>query len=243
MRLITKQAKGRFVFVGDTHGDFDASQKVIKDYLDSRTKICFLGDYVDRGLQSKENIDFLLKTKQENPTKIYLLQGNHECYHLKRFYPCDFWENLNPQSRKNYEKIFNQLPLAFSVGKIIALHGALPNVKELKDIGNIKNKSENWHRITWGDFDGRYSMVKEGEKNQYSRPQFSQEYFEKIMKNIGKKILIRSHNPRVAERMFDNRCLKVFTSGAYNLARTIAIADFDNNKRIETIDDLVIHLI
>jgi len=241
VRLITKQAKGRFVFVGDTHGDFDASQKIIRDYLDSRTKICFLGDYVDRGKNSRENVSFLFKTQQENPGQVYLLQGNHECYHIKRFYPCDFWANLEPQNKKRCEKIFNQLPLAFSVGKIIALHGALPNVKELKEINKIKNGSGNWHSITWGDFDDRYSTGKEGEKNQYDRPQFSQKYFERIMKNIGKKILIRSHNPRVAERMFDNRCLRIFTSDAYNITRTIAIADFDQKKKIETIDDLIIH--
>jgi len=38
-----KEAK-KIVFVGDTHGDLEASQKVIKNYLKLGNKIVFLGD-------------------------------------------------------------------------------------------------------------------------------------------------------------------------------------------------------
>jgi len=48
-KLIEIKKAKKIIFVGDTHGDLDASQKVIKDYLKEGNKIVFLGDYVDRG--------------------------------------------------------------------------------------------------------------------------------------------------------------------------------------------------
>lgn len=38
----------------------------------------FLGDYVDRGMSCLETIAYLLAMKQQLPTKVYLLRGNHE---------------------------------------------------------------------------------------------------------------------------------------------------------------------
>jgi metallophosphoesterase superfamily enzyme len=56
----------------------ESSQKIIKNYLKNGQKIVFLGDYVDRGPHSRENLDFLLEIKAKNPKDIFLLQGNHE---------------------------------------------------------------------------------------------------------------------------------------------------------------------
>ena len=70
MRLIKIKDAKRIIFVGDTHGDLEASQKVVKEYLKPGNKIVFLGDYVDRGPYSKENLDFLLEIKVKNPKQI-----------------------------------------------------------------------------------------------------------------------------------------------------------------------------
>ncbi len=59
-RLIHLPPRGRVVFVGDTHGDLDATREVVRRYLKEPYRIVFLGDYVDRGNQSEENIHFLL---------------------------------------------------------------------------------------------------------------------------------------------------------------------------------------
>ena len=60
------------------------------------------------------------------------------------------------------------------------------------------------------------------------------------MKRLGKNVLIRGHQPNANERMFDNKCLTIFTSSAYSRKRTIAIVDFDKTKKVKSIDDLII---
>ena len=240
MNLITFKPEGKIIFVGDTHGDFDATNKVFEKYFKPHTKIVFLGDYVDRGSDSKKNVDYLLKKKKEHPRKIYLLKGNHEAFPLKNFMPADFWMNLTQRQYINYSNKFSELPLALSVGNILALHGALPEINKLEEINQIKDKTSNWNAILWGDFVERGS-----DRMIYSnslRPCFKDFYFKKIMKRIGKNILIRSHDPTVNKIIYENKCLTLFTSNAYNndSKRNIAIADFTNNKEIKTIDDLII---
>jgi protein phosphatase len=237
MRLIKIKEAKKVIFVGDTHGDFEASQKVIKEYLKPGNKIVFLGDYVDRGPYSKENIDYLLETKAKNPRQIYLLQGNHEGHRIVKFSPADFWQSLNKKEYKEYNSIVEKFPLAVITDDIIALHGVLPDVKSLAEINKIKLGSKEWRQITWGDFlneTGEYL----GTDPFTGRPQFGQDYFLRLMKRFKKKVLIRSHQPTSPLFMFDNQCLTTFTSSVCTRQRIIAIADF--KKSIKTAKDLEI---
>jgi len=63
------------------------------------------------------------------------------------------------------------------------------------------------------------------------------------MKRLNKNVLIRSHQPDAKQVMFDNKCLTIFSSHAYGCERTVAIADFDKNKKINNIDDLIVEKI
>ncbi|MCK4242425.1 MAG: metallophosphoesterase, partial [Dehalococcoidia bacterium] len=86
---LIRLSSGRAIFVGDTHGDFDASKRVIASYLTPEDRVIFLGDYVDRGPQSLENINYLLSLKLAYPENVFLLMGNHEAYAVTPFYPAD----------------------------------------------------------------------------------------------------------------------------------------------------------
>jgi len=239
-KLIEIKKAKKVIFVGDTHGDLEASQKVIKDYLKPKNKIVFLGDYVDRGPFSKENLDFLLKIKKENPEQIFLLQGNHEGYKFFKFSPAEFWESLNSEDFQKYSQIVEKFPLAVVVKDIIALHGVLPDLKNLEDFEKIENGDENWFRICWGDF---YDMAGEnlGIDISTGRPRFGRDYFFKLMKRFKKKVLIKSHQPDSPSFMFDDKCLTIFTSSAYSRERTIAVFDFE--KEIKTARDLAIKIL
>jgi predicted phosphodiesterase len=260
MKLIEIKRTEKIIFVGDTHGDLEASKKVIKDYLLARrlrrpkatssakgrslgeggkpeNKIVFLGDYVDRGPFSKENLEFLLEMKMKFPEQIFLLQGNHESHHILKFSPAEFWEGLSNTEYNTFSTAVEKFLLAVVTNDIIALHGALPDLKNLEEINKINLGDENWFRICWGDFveeNGEYLDT----DFLTGRPRFSRDYFFKIMERFGKRVLIRSHQPGCPQFMFDDRCLTIFTSSAYTRERTIAIYDFE--KSIKTAKDLEI---
>ena len=230
---------GKVIFVGDTHGDIEASREVLRRYLDGENKIVFLGDYVDRGPASEDNLNLLLKTKLEYPKNLFLLMGNHEGRPLMKFYPADFWEGLDRELHDHYAVTLAKLPLAVSTSNgIIALHGALPEVERLEDINGIGPGSEQWRQITWGDW--------RDEEGDYldrdflvGRPQFARKWFEQIMSKLGKNVLIRSHQPNARQALYDGRCLTIFTSNAYGSIvskRTVAITDL--SWEVKTVNDL-----
>lgn len=72
--------------VGDIHGCLISLENLLdrlpiswgKDYL------VFLGDYIDRGPDSKAVIELLVELKKEYPERIITLKGNHE-WMLERF--------------------------------------------------------------------------------------------------------------------------------------------------------------
>jgi len=236
-KLLELVPGGEVIFVGDTHGDFEAAKTVVKRYLGDDRILVFLGDYVDRGADSKANVDYLLCLKLAYPANLFLLQGNHEGYGVFRFYPADFWETVDGKLRELYARTLLGLPLAVSVGSIIGLHGALPDVRNLPDINQIQAGSEHWKQVTWGDWqeiDADYL----GTDALTGRPQFGSKYFNRVMVQLGKQVLIRSHQPNAPQMMYHRRCLTIFTSKAYLPVRTVAVANL--KREVKTADDLII---
>lgn len=238
-RLIHLPPQGKAVFVGDTHGDLDSSEEVIHRYLKKSYRIVFLGDYVDRGDYSKENIQYLLQIKLKHPDEVFLLSGNHEGYMVKELYPANFWDSLSIKERETYGYLFSKLPLsATSQNGILAIHGGLPDLESLEKIDQIELGDIQWDRIVWGDFnESPLEML--GDWG--GRPQFGRPYFERLMGRYKKRLLIRSHQPYAPLTMFGKHCITIFTSRTYIPIRTIVIADME--KEIKTADDIIIERI
>ncbi|MGC9058761.1 MAG: hypothetical protein ACP5IJ_02975, partial [Candidatus Nanoarchaeia archaeon] len=59
---------------------------------------------------------------------------------------------------------------------------------------------------------------------------------------LGKKVLIRGHQPLANKPLYDNRCVTIVTSTAYKdkfkSKRRIAVVDL--SKKVETLDDIFI---
>jgi predicted phosphodiesterase len=234
-RLIHLPSRGKVVFVGDTHGDLEASQQVIERYLKKPYRIVFLGDYVDRGNYSKENILYLLRLKLEHPEKIFLLAGNHEGFMVKELYPANFWTSISFEEREQYGHLFSKFPFAATTRNgILALHGALPDLKTLENMDQVELGDEHWDRIIWGDFvESKIDSV----GDLWGRPQFGPQYFSRLMERYQKQVLVRSHQPSAPLIMFNKRCITIFTSYAYLPIRTVAMADLE--KEIRTAEDMV----
>ncbi|MCR4404118.1 MAG: serine/threonine protein phosphatase [Candidatus Acetothermia bacterium] len=218
----------RAVFVGDTHGDLEASEKVISRYLKPGTKLVFLGDYVDRGPESRENLLYLLEQKLAHPADLFLLMGNHEGWKFAQFTPADFWLSLSAEEERLYASAVAALPLvATTTNGVIALHGALPDVPSLEEINGIEPGSEAWREIAWGDW---ADLPGDSLGWLWSRPRFGRDHFERLMRRFRKSLLIRSHQPDAPEQLFEGRCLTIFTSSAYGSlreAREVAIVPLE----------------
>jgi predicted phosphodiesterase len=234
-RLIELPEKGKVVIVGDTHGDYIASRIIVKNFINKKNHyIIFLGDYVDRGEKSKENIDFLLSAREKYPN-IFLLAGNHEMFPLKQCSPANFWENLNKSEYCQYKEVLLNLPYAAAGKGFIALHGALPDIKNVAEINDIQPQSDNWYKMLWGDFRERPG---ENLGSFLGRARFGRDYFHRVMKTIGKNVLVRSHDPLARENMFGGKCLTIFTTMVYRQNRKIAIGNLD--KEIQNVNDFEI---
>jgi serine/threonine protein phosphatase 1 len=83
----------RIFAIGDIHGCFLKLARLMeKIKLNSEKDILvFLGDYIDRGDQSKEVVDYLVRLRSRQPSTVFLL-GNHEQM-LQEFLG---GENINP---------------------------------------------------------------------------------------------------------------------------------------------------
>ena len=152
------------IVCGDIHGQFYDLKNIFekggsvpdKNYL-------FLGDYVDRGYNSVETLEYLLCLKLIYPERITLLRGNHECREISMTY--GFYEethrkygNLNPW--KYFNEVFDYLPLgALIEGKIFCVHGGLsPKICYIDQIRLINRVKEIPHAgafcdLVWGDPD------------------------------------------------------------------------------------------
>lgn len=219
LNLVELKNDIRTVFIGDTHGDPEASQKVVKLFPAQNNRLIFLGDYVDRGTDSLGNVEFLFGLREKYPDNVILLMGNHEMYEFYGFYPAQFWESLNESDTKKYSAMFLTLPLAVSIGNIIALHGGLPDLGSLAEINDIKiSADDNQLRdILCSDFK---------EYSGYSfRPAYDQKYFDRVMAKISKQILVRGHDPNAPNYQYGSRLLTIFTTKAYLRSRQVAVLE------------------
>lgn len=236
-RLIRLPKKGKAVFIGDTHGDLDATETIFRLYLKPGYVLVFLGDYVDRGDESLENMEYVLKKKAEAPEKVFLLAGNHEGYCSFPFSPADFWEGLSPKEYEYFSEICKLFSFAaVTQNGICAVHGATPDLAGIEGINTVQICSEHWMQITWGDF-----IERAGEflGDQGGRPVYGKDYFNRTMKQLGLHVLIRSHQPHINPVIFDKRCLTLMTSYYYTFERRVAIADLEKPV-IRSVDDIEI---
>ena len=235
-RLIRLPADRTIVFVGDTHGDREATERVLARFGVAEHTIVFLGDIVDRGPDSPGNLELILSEMIAHPGWVHLLMGNHEAWSVGPFSPADFWQSLTPGDAARIGDALSRLPLAaWHPAGVLAVHGALPDVASLDGIDAIELGSEAWRAITWGDWD-----VPRGDRlpsTGWGRPSFDRDAFERRTGRLRARVLVRSHQPFAPTLLFDDRCLTLFTSCAYGQGpRRVAILRPD--RGVETARDL-----
>lgn len=76
----------RLIAIGDIHGCYKPFYELVVNVIDLKKndRLILLGDYIDRGMQSKEVIDFILDLKRTG-FDITPLTGNHESMLLESY--------------------------------------------------------------------------------------------------------------------------------------------------------------
>lgn len=131
----------KIYIIGDVHGCLEPVKKFFEthDITDPENIYIFCGDYIDRGLQNKETIEFLLETATKY--NVLTLEGNHEKWlklyadnEEEKIRSKEFINNTLPEiqqiSRKDLRRFYYKLiQMAFFKfrGKTIFIsHGGIP---------------------------------------------------------------------------------------------------------------------
>jgi diadenosine tetraphosphatase ApaH/serine/threonine PP2A family protein phosphatase len=162
------------VIIGDIHGDINSLFHILKNIdferflANSRNKVIFMGDYVDRGSQSIAVLYTICYLKQKYPHSVILMRGNHEAACEFPFsshdLPFKFEERYGEKGKRIYiNKIlpfFRLLILSTLIQRqVLIVHGGLPtrHIGGMKDIKNSiatadKNIHNGWmEEILWND--------------------------------------------------------------------------------------------
>ncbi len=91
----------RIIAIGDIHGRLEKLEGLIEQIAPSdEDRLVFLGDYIDRGAESFEVVDLIVRLKRTFP-KTITLRGNHEDFVISLFkgnqsqYQRDIWLKMN----------------------------------------------------------------------------------------------------------------------------------------------------
>ncbi|KAJ3449353.1 serine/threonine-protein phosphatase pp2a-related [Anaeramoeba flamelloides] len=133
---------------GDTHGQFPDLVEVFKIAgMCPNINILLLGDYVDRGFYSVENVSCLIALKVRFPDRVTLLRGNHESKQITQVY--GFYDEClrkygDTKVWNLFTKLFDNLPIgALIENEILCLHGGLsPTINRITEIESLNRFEE-----------------------------------------------------------------------------------------------------
>lgn len=212
------------VFIGDTHGDWDATQRILTRFWDSQSVFVFLGDYVDRGPFQIENMNFLFRLKIEIPHRMMLLRGNHETPWVNRAYGFyDVVQTKYGDILQKYWETFANLPLAgiSRDHRIFAVHGGIPeNLRDVKQIDSLPREitieNQIAYQLLWND--PRETLKGFGPSMRGGQIRtFGQDVTEEFMDFNAVDLIVRAHEvfPHGFHEFFEGRVLSLFSCREY----------------------------
>jgi serine/threonine protein phosphatase 1 len=149
----------RQIAVADIHGMYALLKNLVEGSIrfnPDEDQLVFLGDYIDRGTQSREVVEYVISLKARYPGRIILLKGNHEdlaeralsfpTWNMEQIYfgsTMGQWLINGGQAtinsygdmegcREGLLPFIGQLQLYYETPTHIFVHGGIPNGKTLK---------------------------------------------------------------------------------------------------------------
>ena len=231
---------------GDTHGDWRSTEEAVKRYRTGDRALIGLGDYVDRapedcGAGSVANALYLLGLVAEAPSRVYLIQGNHEVVRRIAAFPHDLPEEVDelwgPDSTR-YDRLLGLLergPLAIctSNGAYLA-HAGFPQ-GELphpwtRAFASVDD--EQLAEITWAEADA--SRIRRGATRAWGEREL-----ERFLTTADLRLFLRGHDPDLNERsLYGGRCLTLQTTRIYERYSGVTVAYLPLRTQLSSVDDL-----
>jgi protein phosphatase len=209
----------KLAIVGDLHGDLASLRNILagikfETFLgDPDNKLVFLGDYVDRGVNSVGVIFIVTRLKMIFPNSVILMRGNHEAPIEFPFPSHDL--PVEVVRRYGYEKgkmiyngkilpFFSLLTLATMIdGALFMVHGGVPtenlanNFREAISTADHTFLSNSiMEEILWND---PRTDIRSEEAWEYSRRGIGKHFGVKISRRwleiSGTKVIVRGHEP------------------------------------------------
>lgn len=140
-------------FIGDIHGCYTALMELLKDGIKEDEFYIFCGDYVDRGIENAEVLNFLIDIC--NKSNVLLLEGNHERYiyeyahdiktHSRQFNEVTQYELMQKKvSKKELRKLYRKIAqcgyIIYHNQKFLVTHGGISKI----DKNLIYNSTESF---------------------------------------------------------------------------------------------------
>jgi protein phosphatase len=207
--LIKINFKGKFIVIGDIHGDIQSLNYILEksNFLKSKdSMLIFLGDYVDRGDYSPQVLFKILSLKLNFSSRVAALRGNHEgpwdLQAAPHDLPYQLIYNYKENGRKIYVKIrelFNALPHAALVEeKYLFLHGGPPHnaylIEDYAKAHETHPEKSFLEEILWNDpienIEGVISSPRGAGKL------FGENVTNNALKIFNVKMIIRGHEPK-----------------------------------------------
>lgn len=103
----------RTIIIGDIHGDYKCLKELLKkiSFKKAFDKLIILGDFIDKGEESYEVINYFYHLKKEMKNNLILIKGNHEYEFLNKniikkiFLICLGRNKTKKSFKKNKQKI------------------------------------------------------------------------------------------------------------------------------------------
>jgi len=239
---------GRAFVFGDSHGDWRSTLEVVRAFEEAGPPsiLIGLGDYVDRPPRdcpcgSVANALFLLALEARYPSRVYLIQGNHETvrripaspHHL----PAEVARLWGP-SEDRYDRLMGLLergPIALSAlgcGGYFAHagfpRGALPRPwsEAFRDL-SVERLTE----IVWSECDG--SKTRRGAIEAWGAGDL-----ERFLRASGLVTVWRGHDPDVAGRpLYEGRVMTLHTTRVYERYGGVVAAVLPLDRTLARVTD------
>lgn len=186
---------------GDLHGQFHDLLRIFRlNGLPPTENYTFLGDYVDRGLNSIETVCLVFAYKIKYPENFFLLRGNHESAPTNQYF--GFFEEcetrFNAELWETFCDVFNCLPLvAIIEDKFFCVHGGIsPYLDSLDQIREIKRPCEIPESgivcdLVWSDPDSEAGSWEENSRG--TSFIFGPNPLQSFLKKFNLDLIIRGH--------------------------------------------------